>query len=67
MTQKGGKNVCTCMRTLRCKVHPTKAEFGLWYITQSPPAENGGFNSQTVAVAKSALRLIKKLRRGATD
>ena len=35
---------------------------GLRYIAKSPKPEHGGFHPQTVAIAKSALHHIKRLR-----
>lgn len=54
---------CLCWKGKRCKVHPTQVEFGLQYIADSPAAQQGGFHPETVKIAKSALRLIRKLRR----
>lgn len=53
---------CLCWKGKRCKVHPTKTEFELQYIASSPSKEHGGFHPRTVAAAKAALRLIRKLR-----
>ncbi|MCU0916973.1 MAG: hypothetical protein MUC88_20785 [Planctomycetes bacterium] len=39
------------------------AESGLRYIAEAPAYEYGGFNPQTVRIAKAALRMIGRLRR----
>jgi hypothetical protein len=54
---------CVCWKGKRCTVHPTRAEFGLQYIADSPKPEYGGFNPETVKIAKAALRVIRKLRK----
>lgn len=38
------------------------AEHGLKYIADSPPREYGGFHPSAVAAARSALRLISRLK-----
>jgi len=53
-------SVCVSCGKSKC---PGDPECGLLYISQSPPREHGGFHPNTVAIAKSALRLIRKLRR----
>jgi hypothetical protein len=44
----------------------SSAERGLRYIAASPAREHGGFHPEAVRTAKSALRLIARLRKAAS-
>ena len=53
-------NTCPKCGEKRCEGEPI---CGLRYIANSPTRERGGFAPEAIATAKSALRLIYKLRR----
>lgn len=55
-------NPQTCLCFLIGGRHRTPTECGLRYIAKSPPPEYGGFDAETVRLAKAALRLIARLR-----
>lgn len=50
------------MNKAKCVWSLRETMLALHYIAQSPPREYGGFHPNTVAIAKNALRHLKRLK-----